>query len=127
MCAKVNVGRAANTLMAIMWGLLQSEFETDKVNSILRGNSLCTKLETIFCRLVGQEFLQQIFGQSLLLIVTDTSLRLDTTCVQCYQKPATRPSSLGGGFLSCNVSRSLLLFDSWQLAGWRSPSVQECR
>lgn len=38
------------TTMKLIYGLIRDEFSTNQVNTILRGNSLATKVETAFCR-----------------------------------------------------------------------------
>ena len=40
------------TTMKIAYGLIENEFKDKQMNTILRGNSLATKFETSFCRLI---------------------------------------------------------------------------
>ena len=45
------------TTIKLLYGLIKNEFSTNQINTILRGNSLATKVETAFCRIYFSLFI----------------------------------------------------------------------
>jgi hypothetical protein len=77
--ALLQVAQASNYTMTLIHGLLEAEFKNNQVNTILRGNSLATKVESAFCRQVGKDYLKELFSSILLRLVTDRDLDLATS------------------------------------------------
>lgn len=75
----IHISQAQKTTCATIHGMIRMEFSCKQVNTILRGNSLTTKLQTTFCRQVGKDYLKTLFGSILLRLVTDTDLDLSTS------------------------------------------------
>ncbi|KAJ3437057.1 neurofibromin-a [Anaeramoeba flamelloides] len=77
-----SIGIEANQIIQLIRFLMHHEFEhyylTDK-NSILRGNSVLTKMITIYIRSIGTRYLETILGKEIYILLTseEFSMHLD--------------------------------------------------
>jgi len=77
--ALLNIGTYKGTTCKMINEMIAKEFNTTQEHTILRGNSVTTKLEMLFCREQGKSYLKTLFGQTVLRLVTDCDLNLATT------------------------------------------------
>ena len=94
--ALLNIGTYKGTTCKMINEMIAKEFNTTQEHTILRGNSVTTKLEMLFCRMYilslcftkkidlykgeqGKSYLKTLFGQTVLRLVTDCDLNLATT------------------------------------------------